>query len=76
LKKPASVFKGAMCLDAECRFLSAINDMASNQRVMPATLATYSDWIRGDVLKKGKQEHYLREIMGAVIKRLGRMDDS
>jgi len=52
-------------------FLSAINDMATNNRIMPATLATYSDWIRGDVLKKGKQEHYLREILNAVIKRYG-----
>lgn len=52
-------------------FLSAMNDMAANHRIMPATLATYSDWIRGDVLKRGKQEHYLREILYAVIKRYG-----
>jgi uncharacterized protein len=52
-------------------FLTAINDMAKHNRVMPATLATYSDWIRGDVLKRGKQEHYLREILDAIIKRYG-----
>ncbi len=52
-------------------FLTAINDMAAHNRIMPATLATYSDWIRGDVLKRGKQEHYLREILEAVIKRYG-----
>jgi predicted AAA+ superfamily ATPase len=52
-------------------FLIAINDMAAHNRIMPATLATYSDWIRGDVLKRGKQEHYLREILDAVIKRYG-----
>ena len=32
---------------------------------------TYSDWIRGDMIKHGKQEHYLREIIGAIIKRYG-----
>jgi uncharacterized protein len=52
-------------------FLTAINDLAKNNRISPATFATYSDWIRGDILKKGKQEHYLREILGAIIKRYG-----
>lgn len=52
-------------------FLTAINDMAKHHRIMPATLSTYSDWIRGDVLKRGKQEHSLREILAAVIKRYG-----
>jgi hypothetical protein len=52
-------------------FLTAINDLAKYDRVMPATLSTYSDWIRGDVLKRGKQEHYLREILAAIVKRYG-----
>ena len=52
-------------------FLTAINDMASHKRIMPATFSTYSDWIRGDVLKRGKQEHYLREILEAIVKRYG-----
>jgi predicted AAA+ superfamily ATPase len=52
-------------------FLTAINDMAKNNRISPSTFATYSDWIRGDVLKKGKQERYLQEILGAIIKRYG-----
>ena len=52
-------------------FLTAINDMAKNERILPSTFATYSDWIRGDVLKRGKQEHYLREILEAIIKRYG-----
>ena len=52
-------------------FLTAINDMAKNERISPSTFATYSDWIRGDVLKRGKQEHYLREILTAIIKRYG-----
>lgn len=52
-------------------FLTAINDMARHKRIMPATFSTYSDWIRGDVLKRGKQEHYLREILEAIVKRYG-----
>ena len=28
-----------------------------------------SDWIRGDVLKRGRQETYLREVLAAVVKR-------
>ena len=50
-------------------FLTAINDMAMHQRILPATFSTYGDWIRGDVLKRNKQEHYLREILEAIIKR-------
>ena len=52
-------------------FLTAINDMARHKRIMPATFSTYSDWIRGDVLKRGKQEHYLREVLEAIVKRYG-----
>ena len=52
-------------------FLTAINDMAKHDRILPSTFVTYSDWIRGDVLKRGKQEHYLREILTAIIKRYG-----
>jgi predicted AAA+ superfamily ATPase len=52
-------------------FLTAINDMAAYGHILPATFMTYSDWIRGDVLKRNKQEHYLLEILGAIIKRYG-----
>jgi predicted AAA+ superfamily ATPase len=52
-------------------FLTAINDMATYQCILPRTFSTYSDWIRGDVLKRGKQEHYLHEVLGAVVKRYG-----
>jgi predicted AAA+ superfamily ATPase len=52
-------------------FLTAINDMARHETVQPSTLATYTDWIRGDVMKRGKQEHYLREILEGIIKRYG-----
>ena len=49
-------------------FLTAINDMARHDRILPATFATYSDWIRGDMLKRGKQEHYLGEVLAAIVR--------
>lgn len=50
-------------------YLTAINDLESHGEIRANTLATYSDWIRGDVLKRGKQETYLREVLSAVIRR-------
>ena len=50
-------------------FLSAINDWAASGRIAGNTLRTYSDWIRGDVLKRNKKEHYLREVLNAVLRR-------
>ena len=50
-------------------YLTAINDFAANGTISNATLTTYSDWVRGDMLKRGKQEHYLCEILSAIIKR-------
>jgi len=50
-------------------YLTAINDMAEFGTVRRSTLATYSDWIRGDVLKRGRREPYLREILAAIVKR-------
>lgn len=52
-------------------FLTAINDMAKYGYILPATFSTYGDWIRGDFLKRNKQEHYLREILEAIIIRYG-----
>ena len=52
-------------------FLTAINDFASDGNIAPSTLATYSDWIRGDVIKRNRRENYLREILDAVLKRHG-----
>ncbi len=52
-------------------FLTALNDVARERRVALATLATYSDWIRGDAMKRGKNETYLREVHGGVFRRLG-----
>ncbi len=50
-------------------YLTAINDLAEFGTVRRSTLATYSDWIRGDVLKRGRREPYLREILAAIVKR-------
>ena len=50
-------------------YLKAINDLALNQQILDSTLITYSDWIRGDMLRRGKQEYHLREIINAIIKR-------
>ena len=50
-------------------YLTAINDLASHGTIRPSTLATYSDWIRGDFVKRGKQEPYLREVLAAIVKR-------
>lgn len=49
-------------------FLTAINEYAMTQTIGPQTLATYSNWIRGDVIKQGKKEHYLKEILRAISK--------
>jgi hypothetical protein len=52
-------------------FLTAVNDFHSSHAIRSATLATYSDWIRGDILKRGKSEAYLREVLSAICERLG-----
>ena len=52
-------------------YLSAINDLEAHGRILPATFAVYADWIRGDMLKRGKQERFLAEIVGSVIRRYG-----
>lgn len=47
-------------------FLTAINDWAKDGHIATATFNTYMDWIRGDMLRRGKQEHYLREVLKAI----------
>lgn len=49
-------------------FLTAINEYAETNRISERTLATYSDWIRGDIIKRGKSENYLIELLQAIIK--------
>jgi hypothetical protein len=45
--------------------------MARAAVISVSTFATYCDWIRGDMLKRGKGEQYLREILGAIVRRYG-----
>jgi predicted AAA+ superfamily ATPase len=52
-------------------FLTAINDIIEFNKINPATYNTYSDWIRGDIMKRGKSEQSLREILTAIIKTYG-----
>jgi predicted AAA+ superfamily ATPase len=52
-------------------YMTAINDLAKEKKILEATLITYSDWIRGDILKKDKKETYLREILAGILKRYG-----
>ena len=52
-------------------YMTAINDMAAKGTILPATFATYSDWVRGDMLKRGKREAPLRELLAALIRRHG-----
>ena len=52
-------------------YLTAINDLEAHGRILPATFAVYGDWIRGDMLKRGKRERFLAEVVGSVIRRYG-----
>lgn len=52
-------------------YLKAINEYAQSKSLSLSTLIIYSDWIRGDVIKRDRSEHYLREILHAIIKRMG-----
>ena len=52
-------------------YLTAINDFVKDKKIHKSTLQTYSDWIRGDCLKRGKSEQYLKEILSSVIRSYG-----
>lgn len=52
-------------------FLTAINDQAQNEKISSSTYQIYSDWIRGDVIKHGKSEAYLREFLMASMNTYG-----
>lgn len=52
-------------------FLTAINDLEKNGAILPAILQTYSDWIRGDFVKRGRQESFLKEVLASVLRHQG-----
>lgn len=51
-------------------YMPAINDIAGGGKILTSTYNTYIQWIVGDMLKRGKQESYLREIISALIPRM------
>ncbi len=52
-------------------YLVAINDIAKHQKILPATMQIYCEWVRGDIIKRHKQEHNLREIMSVILRSYG-----
>jgi uncharacterized protein len=64
-----ALYEAFYCYLKHGGYLIAINDLEKNGTISASTFATYSDWIRGDVLKRGKQEHYLKEVLTGIIKR-------
>jgi predicted AAA+ superfamily ATPase len=52
-------------------FLSSMNDYVQTQSISDSTYKTYSDWIRGDMIKHGKNETFLREILTGILKHYG-----
>lgn len=51
-------------------YLTAINNFAEHGTINKDTLDTYSDWVRGDIIKHDKKDSYCREFFTAMIKRL------
>lgn len=49
-------------------YLSVINDIAIYGTINDKTLTTFVDWIKNEIVRQGKQERYLHEILSAVIK--------
>ncbi len=48
-------------------YLRAINDVAATGKVQPATYQTYEQWIRGDFLKRNKNEDFLLSLLGTLL---------
>lgn len=47
-------------------YLTAMTDMAREGQITKSTFRTYSEWIRGDILKHHKQEKYLLEVLKGI----------
>ncbi|MDF1653949.1 MAG: ATP-binding protein [Coxiellaceae bacterium] len=52
-------------------YLRAINDLADHGEITSATYTTYEQWIRGDFLRKGKNEDYLLAILHSLFDTAG-----
>ncbi|MDI6731610.1 MAG: ATP-binding protein [Candidatus Margulisbacteria bacterium] len=53
-------------------YLLAINDFEKNKAIANSTYKTYTQWIIGDMLKRGKNERYLNEIIKSLFPRLSK----
>lgn len=74
LSKQKNIMKLYQCFDQYLQhggFLTAINDLAEHGKILESTLTTYAEWICGDVVKRGKSEFNLREIVEALISKYG-----
>jgi predicted AAA+ superfamily ATPase len=52
-------------------YLRALCDMSQKGTISAATTRTYTDWIRGDMLKRGKHESAVQEILKALVRKAG-----
>ncbi|MBD3322686.1 MAG: AAA family ATPase [Chitinivibrionales bacterium] len=52
-------------------YCAALNSFAGNGEIGKAVYQTYFDWIRGDFIKRNKNEQSLREILTSIIKKYG-----
>jgi len=48
-------------------YLRAINDLAEEGEISQATYLTYEQWIRGDILRQGKNETMLLSLLHALL---------
>ena len=48
-------------------YLRAINDFANNEKISESTYLTYEQWIRGDFLKKNKNEETLLQLLSGLL---------
>lgn len=49
-------------------YLHAINEIAANGALAEKSLQAYVEWIQQQVIKSGRHEHYLREILHAILR--------
>lgn len=52
--------------------ITALNDYTINKVISPFVYKTYVQWVLGDLIKRGKQESFLREIVVALIPRMAK----
>ena len=53
-------------------FLPAINEYGRNKKIGKYVYRTYQQWVIGDLLKRNKKEHFLKEIITILGERLGK----